>query len=294
MKKILALLLSLIVGTSFISGCGYQKNSSAKLNLITSFYPIYIMTLNIVDGVDDVKVDTMAEQYTGCLHDFQITSNDIKKIEKADAFIINGASMESFIDKIIDQQIDTKIIDSSTGIELMKDDESGESNPHIWVSISDYIEQVKNISNGIIDIDPKNKDKYMENTSNYINKLQSLKDEMHEELNDIKGKDIITFHEAFPYFAKEFSLNIAGVIDREPNSTPSAQEISDTIELVNNTGIKALFAEPQYSPDAANIIANETNAKVYFLDPSSSGEISNDAYLNAMRQNMRVLKEALS
>ena len=295
MKRILALLLTLTLGISVFSGCQKKDETSNHLNLITSFYPIYIMTLNITDGVDGINVENMADQNIGCLHDFQIQTEDIKKIEKADAFIINGASMESFIDKIIDQQISTPIIDSSTGIELIKDDPSSEEyNPHIWVSISNYIEQVKNISKEIIALDPQNKDKYQSNTNAYLEKLTTLKDKMHNELSDIKETDIITFHEAFPYFAKEFNLNIVGVIDREPNSAPSAQEISDTINLVNDTKIKALFAEPQYSPNAANVIAAETGATVYFLDPCSSGETYNNSYLDAMEKNLAVLKEALS
>ena len=82
-------------------------------------------------------------------------------------------------------------------------------------------------------------------------------------------------------------------MNREPDSQPSAKELADTIRLIESTDVKAVFAEPQYSTDAAQIIAQESGATVYLLDPAVTGENDKDAYLRAMEQNMEVLKEAL-
>ena len=60
----------------------------------------------------------------------------------------------------------------------------------------------------------------------YIVKLEAQRDKMHKSLDNVKNRDIVTFHEAFPYFAKEFNLNIVGVIEREPGSAPSAKELT--------------------------------------------------------------------
>lgn len=97
----------------------------------------------------------------------------------------------------------------------------------------------------------------------------------------------------FRYFAQEFDLHIAAIINREPESEPSARELADTILLVRSSGVKALFVEPQYPKTAADIISNETQADVYVLDPGVSGEESKDAYLNIMEQNLQVLLTAL-
>lgn len=302
MKKVCILLVFCLV---LISGCG---SSSKRVNIVTSFYPMYIIALNLTDSVDDVSVKNMAENHTGCLHDFRIQSEDMKRIENADAFIINGAGMESFLDKVIESYPDIHVIDSSEGIEFIYDthhheedsyndkedfDENHDVNPHIWVSISNYINQVENICRALSYIDPANREKYTENKIIYINKLQKLKTKMHSSLENLKTRDIITFHEAFPYFAKEFNLNIKTVINREPESEPSVKELSDTIEIVKQTGIKALFVEPQYPDTSAKTISKETGAKIYTLDPISSGEISKDAYINAMEKNLKVLEEAL-
>ena len=305
LKKLLAIILTVLLAVNFTS-CTRKTNSN-KLKLVTSFYPIYIMALNITDGVDKVELVNMAEQNTGCLHDFQLRTEDMKNIESANALIINGAGMESFLDKILEEIPNKPIIDSSVGVDLLKseghhhdedgnhDDHDDSVNPHIWVSISNYIEQVKNISEGIISLDPENKEKYQKNTENYISKLSKLSDEMHNGLNDIAKRDIITLHESFDYFAEEFNLNIEAVINHEPNTEPSSKEIKETIEVINKEGNNIpLFVEPQYPSTSAEIISRETGAKVYMLDSCVTGDISKNAYIEAMKKNLSVLKEALS
>ena len=307
MKRILSALLCAAVCLTGFSGCGTPAKESSRLKLLASFYPIAIMALNITDGVEGVAVESMAQQQTGCLHDFQMTTADMKKAETANAFLINGAGMEGFLDKISDQLPELPVIDSSTGIPLIAsgedhhhdggegpDHDQEDYNPHLWVSITNCMEQVRNLSEGIIALDPEHEAEYRENTETYLEKLSALRDKMHSALDHVKNKDIITFHEAFPYFAEEFGLHIAAVINREPDSQPSAKELADTIRLVRETGVKALFVEPLYPETSADIIAAETGAQVYVLDPAVSGEWDKNAYLTAMESNLQVLAQALN
>ena len=307
MKRILSALLCAAVCLTGFSGCGTPAKESSRLKLLASFYPIAIMALNITDGGEGVAVESMAQQQTGCLHDFQMTTADMKKAETADAFLINGAGMEGFLDKISDQLPELPVIDSSTGIPLIAsgedhhhdggeghDHDQEDYNPHLWVSITNCMEQVRNLSEGIIALDPEHEAEYRENTETYLEKLSALRDKMHSALDHVKNKDIITFHEAFPYFAEEFGLHIAAVINREPDSQPSAKELADTIRLVRETGVKALFVEPLYPETSADIIAAETGAQVYVLDPAVSGEWDKNAYLTAMESNLQVLEQALN
>ena len=146
-------------------------------------------------------------------------------------------------------------------------------------------------------MDGKHAEQYKENAKTYIDKLEQLKREMHDEIDSSENKNIVTFHEAFPYFAKEFNLNIVSVIEREPGTEPSPKELETTIKQIKDLHIKALFAEPQYPAGSADTIAKETGAKVYTLDPVVSGEANSNAaddYINIMKNNAKVLKEALN
>lgn len=299
-KPLLLFLLTLLLcGIAiFLSACQSPPTAvetpaaDQELTVVTSFYPIYIATINITKEVPGVRVVNLTQTTAGCLHDYQLTPEDLKTLAGAQIFIINGAGMESFVDKVINQLPALQVIDASQGIPLIEGDHE-ENNPHVWVSITHAIEQVETISRQLAALDPEHAHRYTANAADYIKKLEELKARMHQALDGITQRDIITFHEAFSYFAREFDLNVAAVIVQEPNSEPSAAELAATIELVQQSGINALFAEPQYSSRAAETIARESGAKIYTLDPVVSGPMEADAYLTIMEQNLLTLQEAL-
>lgn len=305
-KKIGLMIVCLIVLIMALSGCGSNKalngdgktadsKTEAGMTIVTSFYPMYVATINVTRDIPSVKVINMTKPQTGCLHDYQLTPQDLITIEGADAFVVNGAGMETFLEDVLKQQKDLNIVEASQGIELIKD-ESGEDNAHVWVSISNSILQVRNIAEQLSAVDPENADQYQSNADAYIVKLEALKEKMHASLDPISNRDIITFHEAFPYFAKEFNLNIADVIEREPGTAPTPKELEEIINTVKASNIKVLFAEPQYSSAAADTISKETGAKIYSLDPGVTGaadEGAYDDYLNIMESNLKSLEEAL-
>ncbi len=305
---------SLIVSLLMLTGCAKvnrEKTDDDTLNVITSFYPMYIATVNIIDGVDNVNLECLASPEVGCLHDYQLTVKDMMKLENADIFVINGGGMESFLDKATSVYPEMKIINASESIlgeisigESTEEEEHdehehnhehlhGSENPHIWVSVDLHIHQIEEITHQLSEIDSANKEKYQKNAEEYIAKLESLSQEMHNELDLLQNKDIITFHEAFYYFAEEFGLNVMAVIEREPGTSPSARDVADIIDTVRQYDVGAIFVEPQYLKTAANTIANETNVKVYELDPATSGMFEKNAYIEIMKKNLEILKEAL-
>lgn len=296
-KKFTSVLIIVAMFSLMLTGCfnsGTQKTDEKKpgeLNIVTSFYPIYIETLNIAKDIPNVKVTNLTKPQTGCLHDYSLTPVDLETLERADIFVINGAGMEAFMDKVVKQQPDLKIVEASKNINLIS--ENDEANPHVWMSITDCIIQVENIAKQLSEYDKANADKYKLNSEAYINKLKELQKEMHSTLDNLKNRDIVTFHEAFPYFAKEFNLNIAAIIEREPGSEPTPKELVNTIDTIKQLNIKALFAEPQYSAKAADIIAKETGARVYSLDPIVTGDGSLNSYIDIMGQNLKSLEQAL-
>lgn len=265
--------------------------ASKPVRITASFYPMYIATLNVTKGIPGVEVRNLTKPMTGCLHDYSVTTDDMKQLAQTDIFVVNGAGMESFLDKVIKQLPHVKIVNASDGIELIKDAEGG--NPHIWVSVSLHIKQVRHIASQLAKADPQHAKEYGSNAAAYVAKLEKLRKEMHEGLKVLKTRDIITFHEAFPYFAKEFGLHIAAVIEREPGSEPNAKELAETITIVKNARVKALFAEPQYPAKAAQTIARETGARLYVLDPAVTGPMKEDAYIRIMTKNLGELRKAL-
>ena len=296
-KSMLSALLALAL--AMCSGCAAEED--AGKTIVTSFYPMYVFTQNVVRDVPGVRVVNMASESAGCLHDYQLQTRDMITLEGADALVINGGGMEQFMDKVIAQRPELPVINASDGIEMLcgEDDHDGHDhdhgvyNAHVWLDPALAMRQVQNIADGLAAVDSENAEAYQRNAAAYKARLQALHAELSAQLAPLAGSAIVTFHEAFTYFADAYGLVVAGVIANDAGEEPSTRQIAATCDLVKQYQVKALFVEPQYPTKSAETIARETGAKVFTLDPVVSGDGSPESYENAMRENARVLTEAL-
>lgn len=299
-KSMLAALLALALVVC--SGCAAQE--AAGKTIVTSFYPMYVFTQNVVRDVPGVRVVNMASESAGCLHDYQLQTRDMITLEGADALVINGGGMEQFMDKVIAQRPELPVINASDGIEMLcsedghddhegHDHDHGVYNAHVWLDPALAIRQVQNIADGLSAVDSENAEAYQQNAAAYEARIEALHAELSAQLAPLAGSAIVTFHEAFTYFADAYGLVVAGVIANDAGEEPSTRQIAQTCDLVKQFQVKALFVEPQYPTKSAETIARETGAKVFTLDPVVSGDGSLESYENVMRENARVLTEAL-
>ena len=294
MKKLLILLTLL---------CLLPAIAAAE-TLVTSFYPIYLFTLNLTDGIDGITVRNLAAPGTGCLHDYQLQTGDMKVLAGADALLINGAGMESYLGSVFEVFPDLPVIDASAGIELLPADRDGLSigesetlyNAHIWLDPKNAAVMVVNLADGLIAVCPEHAEAIAANRDAYLGHLETLDETLTLGLADLPCRDIITFHEAFPYFADAYGLNVAAVVNREPGDALSPAALGQLVLLVRDLGNPPLFTEPQYDDLAAQTLARETGAPVYALDPVVTGPIDDvplTYYEDVMLSNMAVLQEAL-
>lgn len=267
------------------------STAAEPLRVVTSFYPVYVAALNVAGGVEGVEISNLTSPHLGCLHDYQLTAGDARKLAEADLLLANGAGMEPFLDKLARQSPGLRVVEVSEGIPLMH------GNAHVWVSFEGARRQVDNITAALVAAAPDKADALRANAEAYKASITALDERMHAALVPHRGARIMTFHEAFPYFAREFGLELVGVVEREPGTEPSARELAETIGLVRGRGVKALFTEPQYSDRSAQVISRETGVKVYELDPVATGPSEPDAargaWLAAMGKNLAVLQDAL-
>ncbi|MEG0768055.1 MAG: metal ABC transporter substrate-binding protein, partial [Clostridia bacterium] len=249
---------------------------------------------NQTPTVEGVEVFTLAPPDTGCLHDYQLTTADRKKLAQADLLVLNGAGMESFLEKVI-AQLKIPVCDTSVGLTFITDAD-GEINPHVWVSLQNAQAQARAICEALSTLDGAHRAQYEQNLQIYGGKLALLDAQMREELAPFAGAKIITFHDAFAYWARDYGLEVAAVLSHEPGTAPSARALAEVIQIIRRDHVRALFVEPQYPTDSADVIARETGMKLYSLDPAVTGKIEPpdpDAYLAAMAFNLQTMKEAL-
>lgn len=293
LKYIIAIIVIILIVTALvilnINRNSQKKQESNTTKVVTSFYPMYIIAENLIDGANNVELENMADVNVGCLHDYTLMTEDIKKVEEADIFISNGLGMESFIDKLIEANSDMKVIDSSQDIENAINSEE-ETNPHIWTSIDNYILQVQTIASGLKEYDQENKDIYEENEKAYIDELESLKNKFDEELNDFEGKKAVCLNEAFEYMGKELGLELLTVQTDHEESTMSAEMLKNIIDTVKEENIEIIIIDKNDNKSNAETIANETGARIYELNSGLTGNLDKDAYIKQMEENIEILK----
>lgn len=297
MKKFMILLLALLV----LPGLALCET------IVTSFYPIWIMTLNLTSGLEDhVTVRNLAAPTVGCLHDYQLQPADMKALTAADAFLINGAGMEAFLPEITRSLPDLPIVEASEGIELLENgsaveileaEEEGETNSHIWLDPLRAVRMAENLAAGLIRVLPGDEAVITANLADYRARLEALDARLRQGLGDLPRKDIVTFHEAFPYFAAAYGLNVVAVVNKEPGEVLTPAQLGELVREIRLLGNPPLFVEPQYTDLSAQTLSSETGAPVYSLDPIVTGPEENvplDYYETVMLQNMNTLITALS
>lgn len=267
-----------------------EKKENENLKIVTTFYPIYIMTSNITQGAENVELTNMTDINIGCLHDYTLTTSDMKKLENADIIIQNGLGLENFMDKILNTYSNIKIIDSSKNI-TNKIEEDEQINSHIWTSLSNYIIQVEEITKGLIEENPENASIYTENKENYISKLQEIKEKYNTELTNIKGKKAICLNEALTYIAEEVGLEITSVKTDHEESSLSAEMIKSLIDKMNLDDIKIILVDSEDDLRNAQTLASETGAEIYRLNSGLTGSMDKNAYINIMNENLEQFKK---
>lgn len=288
MKRLISLIIILVLALTVLTGCKTQnQNGDDSFKIVTSFYPMYTLAKNIAEGINGVTVQNMASYSVGCLHNYTLNTTDLKKIETADVYILNGLGIENFTDKILDTYTNVKIIEASENIQNLIKDEH-ETNAHIWLSIDKYIEQLENIKKGLINNDKEHRQAYEENADKYKSELKELQSKI-EEATKI-SKKCISFSESLAYMKESMNLDMRIIeTDHEQNGL-SAEKLADAIKYVKDNNIKNIIIDKQTADNNAKTLAKETGAKIYILDAILSGQDEADAYINIMEENLKIVE----
>ncbi len=284
---LLAVILVVGVGVSVLSA-RHQKEGGdeAEVTVVTSFYPMYIAAENVVSDCDGVRLENLSEPQTGCLHDYQLTAEDMKLLSTADVFIVNGGGIESFLEEIAQQYPDLTVIDACEGIALTDD------NAHVWMNVEDYAHQVRNICDGLAAADADHGEIYRENAEIYTEKLEELEAECADLTGETAGLPVVLFHEAYEYLAEELDLSVVGLMDLDEERQVSAGEVAEIFSVIEEDQVPVIFAEELYAKDMGDQMERETDVQVLYLDVLTRGDYDPDSYLDGMRANLELIREA--
>lgn len=267
---------------------GDKTKDQDSFRVLTSFYPMYVAVANIVSDVPGVTLENLSEPQTGCLHDFQLTPEDMKRLASADVFVINGGGIESFMQDVGKAYPSLAVIEACAYTELLSD--GGETNPHAWMSIAMYRELVQTIAYELAEADEANAVRYRENADVYDAKLAALQERQEAIARAAQGTKVILFHEAWDYIAYDYGMQVQYVMDLDEERQVSAGEVADVLAAVEQDGVSLILAEELYGRAMAETVQQETPVSVVYLDPLNRGEYDADSYLEGMGRNLDLLE----
>lgn len=259
--------------------------------VVTSFYPVWIITLNLTEGIDELDVVNLTESAGGCLHDYSLQPSDKVALSGADALLINGAGMESFLPVVLRDLPDLPVIDASSGIALLETDEEDEFNSHIWLDPQNVIRMAANLAEGLISRFPSCEDRLRANLLSYQERIEGLRTAMRMELGEAALSDVLIFHEALPYFAQACDLPVLATVCKEPEDDLSASQLARILELIRSGGPLPVILKSTEPDRASEVLVAETGAPVCELDTLVSGPAAPplDYYETVMLHNLETV-----
>jgi zinc transport system substrate-binding protein len=301
-KKVLfvlgVVLFAVLVIVALLSFNKKEENNSSKIKVVTSFYPLYFFTSQIVGDKAVVSNITPSGAEP---HEYEPTARDMATIEGSDLLILNGGGLESW-GKNIRSNINadkTKIVmagEDLTTMALIKEEQKV-VDPHIWLSPILAQQMIDSIESGLSQVDPNNTLYYESNAKNLKEKLSVLDEEFKQGLSTCGDKNIVTSHSAFAYLAREYNLNQVSIAGLSPEEEPSSKQMADIAKFAKDNNVKYIFFESLISPKLSETIAKEIGAQTLVLNPIeglTEEEInSGKDYFTEMRNNLANLKIAL-
>lgn len=247
-------------------------------------------------GGDKVRVKALVPP-GGEVHTYQPTPEDIKSVAQAGIVFYNGAHLEEWIDETIRSagKPNLPIVVLSEGLPLIR--EGNEPNPHLWLDATNAKAYVEKIRDALGKVDPANAGYYAERAKGYLARLDDLDKWIRAEVDTVPParRKLVTFHDAFPYFARRYGFSLEGVLVASPGKEPSARELTALARRIKREQVPAVFAEAQFNPKALEILARDTGVRVVtnlYNDSVSTGPEAN-TYIAMMKHDVMEIVKAL-
>jgi len=228
-------------------------------------------------------------------HTYEPPPGRVARLTEADLVIVNGLGLEAALQDVIEENTpsSTPIIELSQGLSVTNDDQS--ANPHLWLDVQNAIAYVERIRDALVEIDPASADAYRTNADSYLAELRALDAEVAAAIDSIPSdrRKLVTFHDAFPYLAQRYGLEVVGVVVASPGKEPSAKDVADLVEAIAAEDVPAVFKEPQFNASILELAADDAGVEICTL---YSGALDKkvDTYVKLMRFDAKELVRCLA
>ncbi|MHB8894317.1 MAG: metal ABC transporter substrate-binding protein [Candidatus Geothermincolia bacterium] len=298
-----ALVLAALLALCGVAGCAGAKQSG-RMKVAATIVPLADFCRNV--GGDLVEVQTLIPPGASS-HVFEPTASQFVFVNRSKVFVMNGLNLEGWASGVI-QKVGRRgmvvVVTAEAVPESMlikagafngEQEPGAPFDPHVWLDPTIAIYQVEAIRDGFIKADPSHRDRYTANTAAYVGKLQALDREIAAKTAAFKNRQFVALHPGWAYFSRRYGIMQAAAVQEFPEQEPSGKQIARVVEEIKDKKIKVIFAEPQISAKAADVIASSVpGVKVYFIDPlGDPGKPGVRTYIETMRHNLAVMEGVL-
>ncbi|MGI5971697.1 MAG: metal ABC transporter substrate-binding protein [Oscillospiraceae bacterium] len=297
LKRITALILSLAAFIC-ISSCAGGREAGVKSDKISVLVTFNAME-EFVKAVGGNRVEVKRIIPDGMEpHDFEPKARDLIGLSSARVFVYNGLGMEAWAEDAVRAagNDDLIAVEASRGIEAIKNSDAGQSgqyDPHVWLSLICAQTEAENIKDALAEADPAGRDYYEANYGQFVSSLDKLYNEYAEKFSAVQKRSFVTGHAAFAYLCRDFGLEQNSVEDVFAGGEPGARQLTSLIEYCRENNVTTIFAEEMASPEVSRTLADEVGAglvTIYTIAGSEDGK----TYLERMEENLGRIYESLA
>jgi zinc transport system substrate-binding protein len=281
-----------------------EAPSAKQLEIYTTVYPLQFFAEQIAG--EEALVESILPPGSDP-HTYEPTSKEMMNIAEADAFILNGAGLETYAEKIANavESEDVKLIEAAEGIELNDHDhdhdhghDHGDQDPHVWLDPIRSIKIAENVKDMLVELRPEKEEFFNENFETLKADLEELNDEFSTQLEETPGNYFIVSHAAYGYWEEAYGVNQIAVSGLNPTDEPSQKELQNIIETADQYGLNYVFFEQNITTKVAEVVRDEIGAealRLHNLSVLTKDDIENEEdYFTLMRQNLAQLTTALA
>jgi ABC-type Zn uptake system ZnuABC Zn-binding protein ZnuA len=233
------------------------------------------------------------------VHTYEPRVSDVKAVARARVLVTVGLGLEEWIDGLLRnaRRKGLLVAEASRGALLIPAREGdahghGPANPHIWLDPANVAIMCRNIAAALEAADPAGRDRYREGLASYLRHVEGTAARLRAEVARLEDRRFLSYHPAWPYFARGFGFVLAGVVAETPGHEPSAKALASLIERIRAEKIRVLVTEPQLSSKLPRLLAQEAGLRTVVLsDLLGYGRAK--TYVEHMEENVRTLVAAL-
>lgn len=272
------------------------ENGQATTPTVSSFSTITTDIARNVGG-NDIKVVPIVKPGIDP-HEFQPMPGDIKLVSESTVVLLTGKGIEGYLTKLTESAPDATFVDCGKAFPSLRMDDDGKNveDPHWWHSIANVEKATEVVKDALIKADPEHAQDYEQNAKAYLAKLDGLDAWAKETISTLprEKRKLVTSHDAFQYFARDFGFKIHAIEGVSSEEEPSSKKVANLIQTIKDEGVKAVFFENIENPKVIAEITRETGAKVGGeLYADGLGDKEATTYIDMVHHNIDTIVESL-